>query len=395
MNIPGEVSGRPVTNRGVHLHPFGYHDYWMERADYWIGLLQSMHMSWVLALSEGDALYISGAAEALLDGGIIPIVRPHYQFPGPFTAQDAVAQLANLYARYNAPLIVQIGNEPFDPREWENGNVPPEDEAWAIIRDRWNQAAGLVVERGGFAGFPDGPGYSRNPFEIIGDPGHFWQDGKAVYLGHFYGKGRPVDYPYDPVSRTGEALTMEQYREALDDWADDPAWNEGQYVLDLMNQQRQEWAARNQEMYPDGITALDDDICFNGWQKIMYWSRQTFGFEVPIAMTEGGWVPRDRAGSGNNADLRWPYTTPKVVGKKTLAMYEADTPMFAITPWLLADEDMGGVGWPYDSWVGWAYSERYGREKPVVQTLQDNPPDGVAAKVSRIAELAQEVALFF
>jgi len=67
--IPTTVSGRPVGKRGVHLLPFGFHNFWMDNRDYWLDLLVSMNMSWCVALSESDALRISGAAEALLDAG--------------------------------------------------------------------------------------------------------------------------------------------------------------------------------------------------------------------------------------------------------------------------------------------------------------------------------------
>ena len=69
-----------------------------------------------------------------------------------------------------------------------------------------------------------------------------------------------------------------------------------------------------------------------------------------------------------------------MVATKTLEMFQADSPLLFQTPWLLADEDMGGVGWPFDCWVGWAYTDKYEREKPVVQMLQDNPPGPSAAK---------------
>jgi hypothetical protein len=386
MNIPDYVSGRRVTNRGVHLHPFGFHNEWMEEADYWVGLLQSMHMSWVLALSDSDALYISGAAEALLEGGIIPIVRFKYQFPNPWTEMEATEQLVALYGRYNAPCIIQFANEPFDSREWKDGEVPPKAQAWAIISDRWHEAAGQITERDAIAGFPDGPSYGENPFAIIGDEAHHWEEGRAVYLGHYYGKGRPLDFPEDDVSHYGTPLTMEEYRAALDDYADDPAWNEGEHVLGLMNEQRAEWA-------DPSLTPLDDDICWRGWEKVLHRSRETFGFEVQMALTEGGWVPRDRAGSGSVIDIRWPYTTPRMVAEKTLAMYEDDAPLFAICPWLLADEDMGGSGWPFDAWHGWAYSDKYGRQKPVIRTLQENPPPppGPTNEWAEVLKLAREL----
>lgn len=383
MRVPTEVSGRRVTNRGVHLVPFGFHDEWMERADYWVGLLRDMGMSWAVALSESDALVKSGAAEALLDGGVIPIVRFSYKFPSHFTEMAATEQLVALYARYGAPCVVQFANEPFDPREWKGGDVPPTAEAWLIIRDRWLEAANLITERGAVAGFPDGPCYEDNPFAIIGDEDLHWREGRAVFLCHNYGKGRPLDYPEDDVSRNGTPLTMEEYRAALDDYADDPAWNEGEHVLGLMNEQRAAWA-------DPGLTPLEDDTCWRGWEKTLEQSREAFGFEVQTAVTEGGWVPRDRAGS-NPADIRWPYTTPRMVAKKTLAMYGWDSPHFAVCPWLLGSESMGGSGWPYDAWTGWAYSDKYGFEKPVVQALRDGQPDEWA-EVLRLAREVRAIA---
>ncbi len=390
MEIPKTVSGRRVTTRGVHLQPSGQHageKGWMARADYWIGLLVSMHMSWVTAISDSDALYTSGAARALLEAGVIPIVRFAYTFPGAWTHGAAVEQLVNLYARYNAPLVVQFANEPFDEREWRKGEVPNYESAWAIIAARWAEAARAITERGAIAGFPDGPGYSENPFERIRATEGLWHEGQAVYLGHFYGKGRPLDYPYDEVSQRGVTLTMEEYRRLLDDYADDPQWNEGPSVLAQINAQRRAWAR-------PGQTALDDDTCFRGYEKVLAWSRASFGFEVPLAMTEGGWTPRDRPGSGNAVDIRWPMTTPKMVAAKTLAMYEADTPMFALTPWILASDDMGASGWPDDCWVGYAFSDRYGREKPVVRALQANAPEaapGLSAP-ARIAAARDRLA---
>ena len=130
------------------------------------------------------------------------------------------------------------------------------------------------------------------------------------------------------------------------------------------------------------------------------YSIEAFGYVVQMALTEGGWVPRDRAGS-NPTDIRWPYTTPNMVASKTLEAYQDDTPHFAICPWLLADGDMAGgdVGWPFDAWVGWAYEDKYGREKPVVGMLRENPPPvgcdpaGAAGKVGDAIPLLEGAVL--
>jgi len=365
MIIPDTLHGRPITDRGVHLGPFGFFP-WADEVETWRDLLVLMGISWVVVVSESDAFYLSGIPQVFLAAGIIPIVRFSYQFPGPWTQGDATAQLATLYAQHNAPLIVQFANEPFDVREWEGGEVPPLEEAWAIIAQRWHEAATTITDRGAFAGFPDGPCYGQNPFTRIGDPGHHWEEGRAVYLGHHYGKGRPIDYPEDDVSKYGVQLTYSEYLEQLDDYQDDPAWNEGPFVLGLMNQQRTDWANPN-------LTPLLDDTCFRGWEKVLYYAQEAFGFPIQIGMTEGGWVPRDRAGSAP-VDIRWPYTTPNQVAEKTLAMYNYPSPLFAICPWLAGCSVLGGVGWEDDAWVGGAWWDKYGLFKPVVQMLIDNPP---------------------
>lgn len=391
--IPTEVSDRQVTPRGVHLHPGGTHNAWMPQADYWLGLLVEMHISWVLAISASDNFRVSGAAEALLQAGIIPIVRFLYQFPDPWTHGWEVRNLARLYERYGAPLIVQFANEPYDDREWRTGrkgkSTKPKDpeQFWQTVAGLWNAAAQEIVSNGGIAGFPDGPCYDRNPFLEVGDPNDYWERGKAVYLGHFYGKGRPVDYPYDDVSQRGTPLTEEEYREALDDYADDPAWRD--IPLGTINEARRRLAK-------PGLTAIQDDTCWRGWEKVRYWSEQAFGFAVPMAMTEGGWVPRDRAGSGSDVDLRWPLTTPKAVARLTLEMETENErlgrPLFAHTPWLLADREMGGAdGWPFDAWVGWAYSERYGMEKPVVQALRRNPPRSEGTWQQKMSQILVQI----
>ena len=372
MDIPVEVSGRPVSTRGVHLQPFGHHGDWLDNASYWVDLLVSMGMSWVVLLTDSDAVrqthYGLNPLKVLLDAGIIPIIRERGIFPRPFTDHDTFRWTVDLYGQYGLKPFWIIRNEPFDDREWVKHRVPPD--AWDIIMRVWSQAASFIAANGGYVGFPDGPCYDFNPFESIRDHDCQWifDDGLGFYTGHHYGKNRPRDYPYDAVTRYGAQLTEESYQRLLDDYASDRTWREE--PIELLNQRRSEL----QSATP---TALEDDTCWRGWEKIAHWSLDTFGYTVPMAMTEGGWVPRDRPGTGHNTDIRMPHTTPKMVAKKTLQMFDTPSPFFAICPWLLADEDMGGIGWPFDAWHGWAYSGKYGRKKPVITALQQTPPKEV------------------
>jgi hypothetical protein len=369
LDIPHQVSGRPVTNRGVHLQPFGFHGDWLDNASYWVDLLVSMDMSWVVIITDSDSVRQkyhtpSSPLRVLLDAGIIPIIREQRPFPRDFIDHDTFLWTVDLYGQYGLKPFWIIRNEPFDKREWVGNKVP--SNAWDIIMRVWTKAAEFIASNGGYVGFPDGPAYRFNPFESFKTYDCQWifDEGFGYYTGHHYGKNRPRDYPYDAVTRYGAQLTEEAYRRLLDDFADDPRWREE--PIDVINQRRT-------DLQSDGLTAIRDDTCWRGWERVVYRSLYSFGYVVPMAMTEGGWVPRDRPGSGPNTDIRMPHTTPNMVAKKTLQMYDTPSPFFAICPWLLADEDMGGIGWPFDSWHGWAYNETYGRKKPVIEALQRAP----------------------
>jgi hypothetical protein len=373
LDIPATVSGRRVTNRGVHLHPFGFHGDWLRDAPYWVDLLRAMDMSWVVIITDGDSVRQTygtkkSPLEVLLDAGIIPIIREQRLFPYPFADHDTFLWTVDLYRNYDLRPFWIIRNEPFDIREWVQHKLPPN--ALEIVMKVWSEAAQFIAANGGYVGFPDGPSYNFNPFRKIEQFDCRWifDEAKGFFAGHHYGKNRPRDYPYDAVTRQGASLSEEAYQRLLDDFSGDPRWREE--PLESINQQRAQGRS------PD-LTPLVDDRCWRGWEKVAYWSKQSYGYIVPMAMTEGGWVPRDRPGSEAATDIRMPHTTPKMVAKKTLQIYESASPFFAICPWLLADQDMGGTGWPFDAWHGWAYKEKYGSEKPVITVLKRTPAKGV------------------
>lgn len=293
LEVPEQVSGRFVTNRGVHLQPFGHHGDWLNRASYWVDLMVSMGMSWAVILTDGDSVRQKhnglNPLEVLLDAGIIPIVREMKRFPAQFTERDTFLWTVELYGRYGLRPFWIIRNEPFDSREWAKQTVPAD--AWQTILSVWAQAAKFIASNGGYVGFPDGPCYRFNPFESLRDFGCQWifDQGMGFYAGHHYGKNRHRDYPYDAVTRYGAKLTEEAYQRLLDDMAGEPGWREE--GLDQINQRRD--ALQN-----PATTPLQDDTCWRGWEKVAHWSLETFGYVVPMALTEGGWVPRDRAGTG-------------------------------------------------------------------------------------------------
>lgn len=383
--LPETVAGRQVTPRGVHLLPAGYHDAWLPRADYWLGLMESMNLAWVVALSDGDAVtrpqdLIGGRSvvQLFLAQGIIPIVRIQCKLPRPYTHIAHVEELVRQYEPYGLRPIVQLANEPGDPREWVNGQVP--DDWFSFYCNEWfPSAAGSVVAAGGVAGFADGPCYPGDPFLLMQGTWPMWMAHDIVYLGHHYGLNRPPAYPYDSVAQYGTpAISDEDLRAHFGPHYDDPGLND--VPAALMTEARVNWPPQ------PGLTAIEDDTCWRGWERVQYWMQEHFGQTLLMAMTEGGWTPGARAGSGPDADIRYPKPTPQTVAAYTLDAFNAETPMFAQCPWLLADQEMGGGGWPYDSWVGWAYADIYGREKPVVDWLQENGDVDIPMAVARLCD---------
>lgn len=375
--LPEQVSGRTVTRRGVHLHPHGQHSHWIQRHDYWINLLHEMDMSWVVAVIDSDNLTIPrpilgdrSVAQLLLDEGIIPICRIQCTLPYPYPHVAHVEELARQFAEYGLKPILTAGNEPGNPREWRNHQVPPD---WFefYVGDWFPRTAQAIINAGGVAGFADGPSLPADPFPLMEDTWPLWESHDIIYTAHPYGLNRRHDYPYCQVVQATSPDQVPLLTDSdLQDWFgphyDDPGLNDT--PLGTINNER--ILGRQ-----PGLTALDDDVCWRGWERIASWMEQHFGHPLCIAMTEGGWTPGARAGIGPDADLRWPRPTPVQVADWTATILSdtgAPHPMFAQCPWLLADGDMAGydVGWPYDAWVGWAYERIYGREKPVIAALR-------------------------
>ncbi|HSR32648.1 MAG TPA: hypothetical protein VLY63_18965, partial [Anaerolineae bacterium] len=118
LQIPEKVSGRTVSNRGVHLQPFGFHGKWLDNASYWVDLMVSMGISWVVMLTEGDSVLEdrqgTNPIKVLLDAGIIPIIRDKQDFPRGFMNVETVRRTVPLYAQYGLRPFWQLYNEPFD-----------------------------------------------------------------------------------------------------------------------------------------------------------------------------------------------------------------------------------------------------------------------------------------
>ena len=390
MNYRNETTGV----KGVHLVPGPHQGGWMldpGSREYHLKLLADMGIEWVTMLTSGDSCLAEfdgrPAVVWLLNNGQIPIIRDYREdrekLPRLFNNQTTVARLAEIYSDYDLVPLIQLWNEPNNHREWKEQKVPRD--WWEQFVPVWCSAADVVLNHGGLPGFPDGDGaydfHYQHPFRDV--PRDLWERG-AWYATHAYGKGRPVNYPRDRVSRLGIGLTEGRYSALLDDFADDPAWREDS-LLEI-NAQRQSWAKASGSY-------IDDDTCWWRWRAIQLFASDILGFYVPQAVTECGWVPRDRASGMGCTDIRWPLTTPKRVAKKTVRMFrDLEKPynksVFAATPWIFNSPEDGA--WADACWVGGAFYEQYGYEKPVAKAMVEANVDRIASAVSGASTEPQE-----
>lgn len=364
----------PVTSRGVHWDAKKWHHSWLndrEMQVYRSGLLGRMGISWVTLLSDGTSVlqeFVDVAdgktkpvVQWFLDRQIVPIIREAGKMNRPFTCN--VKGLVAAFAPYGMKPQIIPGNEFGDAREWEGGEVPKDWKERCLAR--FQQAVSDIVGAGALCLFPDPLSDWAWWFEGMQHLAPMFQAGDIGIAAHLYGVGRDRLYPQGPEIQGRRHITEAEYRAALDDFIDHPHFREK--TVEMINHCRDTWA--------NPATVYDDPTCFGAWEVIRASARKWFGCEVAMCMTEGGWTPRDNARN----DDRYPYTTPKMVGRKTLEMFDAtDHGMYALTPWVINGEP----DWYTESWIGGAYydvidqdtGQPYGYEKPVVRMLEGVSP---------------------
>ena len=399
------------NGRGVHWSASVYHPSGAD-LQFWIDELKAMQIKWVKLLDDGGGSSIE-LCRALLDNGIMPVVRVYRERPNPGHIGgreiDAIRRLIDAGVRY-----FETNNEPDLPAEWQDNHRP---ENWLdIVVDNFIYDADAIQSMGGLPAFPAmGPGSKDNGLAKVVERGRIDIFEKGAWLAiHNYTLNHPLDYPYDPVNQEGQPLTREEY-ERLAAWQySHLTWEEIQELgipisredYDKFN--RWAWDGRSLEEINairaanknPGATIFDDASCFRAWELFGHLMYESLGFYIPIISTEGGPV----VGWGD--DNRYAKVNPTTQAEwqmRIVAFLQDEAPpwYFSVCTWLLASKPLGDFNptWDQMSWYTHAWDLQFGLDGqlPIVQMLKDTPakirhelrPEGETAAVTGVVTDAQ------
>ncbi|NOZ29229.1 MAG: carboxypeptidase regulatory-like domain-containing protein [Chloroflexi bacterium] len=332
--------------------------------DEWLPELIAMGVKWVKIANHDGGL---GFAELLLAHDIMPIVRIYRPEPNPGTLGERELRFVEEYVARGVRYF-EFNNEPDLGVEWAGGYIPPN--ALEIVARNAIIDMERILERGGYPAIPALATGSR--WDIVGKivelgrvdilQGPVWQ---AV---HNYAVNHPPEYPDDPGNQRGAPYTREFY-EAIraERWGRD-AWNGRS--LEEVNRLRAEHAN-------PGDTIMDDASCWRSYEFFDALVRRHLGRSLPVLATEGGWIV------GEDADPRYPATTPRLHMEQTLEVCRAlmgtsqrlpPAPdyFFCSAFWLIGNYVLGHWAAP---WEGQAwYSSRWPQGRlPIVDALKAEP----------------------
>jgi hypothetical protein len=344
------------SNRGIHWSASTDHANALANWPYWSSELAAMFISWVKLLDNG-AGSSRQMCEALLSRGISPIVRLYRPRPNPGQLQT----LSSILRRQPEPVLSAAsvtntvgGLIALGVRYFETTNEPNLRDEWNyadwqmnsltkrvdMVMDSWIRDADKIITLGGVpcfpalaqcghADLPEATGSIRWYIEAVRYLAEKYPRAamdilpRSVLAVHNYGGNHPPSYPYDPINH-----------------ADHPT-----------------------------DTIFQDDFCIRAYEVIDELVHETFGLDLPILCTEGGYVPPNDG--WERKDTRYDALTYDSQARLTVAAYswiaEHNPRVLAICPWLIANERMGHFDTSWTKSV-WYYQ---GGERPVVQTMKE------------------------
>ncbi len=354
--------------------------------NHWMGELKALQIKWVKLLDDSGGSSVP-LVRALLDNGIMPVVRIYREEPNPGhldgRGEVAVRKLVAAGARY-----FETNNEPDLAAEWENNHRPAN---WLdIVVDNFIWDADFILSEGGLPAFPAmGPGSKDNGFERVVKKGRkdLFERGAWAAI-HNYTLNHPLDYPSDAVNQSGQPLTQEEYEE-LKAWqyshlTAEQAERLGVSREDYFKNQNWAWDGRTMEMVNDlrarsanpGQTIFQDANCFRGFELFGHQIQAALGFHVPVISTEGGPV----VGWGD--DRRYAKMNPTTQAEMQMGIIQfmqdqAPPWYFSCCTWLLVSKPLGDFNptWEQMSWYTHSWDQQFGLhgELPLLQMLRDTP----------------------
>ncbi|MDW8102131.1 MAG: carboxypeptidase-like regulatory domain-containing protein [Anaerolineae bacterium] len=336
----------PADNgRGIHWSASIYHPEG-EALRYWINELKEMNIKWVKLLDDGAGSSLK-LCEALLNEGIMPVVRLYRHEPNPGhiggREVETVKKLVSIGVRY-----LETNNEPNIPIEWKGGYMPPN---WVeIVVENFIIDADIILGLGGLPAIPAfSVGEKTDIFsEIARRRPDLFEAGIWAAI-HNYTLNHPIDYPYDPVNQEGKPLTREEYLSyGPVEWV----WDRN--PLEWIN----EWRAKDKN---PGATVMEDPSCFLAFEQVNALIVRACGHSIPIISTEGG------PSVGSRDDRRYPRITPAlhrdiVVAINDFMQRQAPPYYFAMCHWLIANYKIGHFDptWETQAWYTDWWNDLFG-----------------------------------
>jgi len=345
---------RPANDNGRGLHG-SFDAAWNggeQGYDYWITLLTEMNIKWFKVLDDrGSSLPF---CEKLLAADIFPIVRILRRDPPPNDTPEpnpghigdpeiqTIKRLIEVGVRY-----FETNNEPNLTREWKHNAMPSNSiEAAKLVALNWLFDARLILSLGGYPGLPAiSCGGELDLMDALVALGRqeILLEGCWIAL-HNYAQNRPLNYPDDPVNRTGQPLTPAQYDlGAYTQWA---WWNTARGTADTLDEVND---LRANQANP-ASTLQHDHACFREFEYYHSLALKYLGRAIPIISTEAGYR------IGRREDLRYPRITPEMHCEQTVALFdymqrEAPDYYFAATlSCLIRSDENEPDAWHSDFW---------------------------------------------
>lgn len=315
--MPLDNKPRPLNDNRIGLHGVASTGIFETRDHPWSTvlrpLLEAMDIRWFLFLTAGTSNL--PLAKRLVDMGIMPICRFYFNQQYPDYQIDPVA--IREFVKVGVPYFV-FANEPDSPKvEWSK----PMPHNWLeIVVDTFIRDAQICIGEGGiplFPAFSFGSDTKRpNVAQMIVDRAGAFAPTlihEMCWTTHNYGLGKPILYPDDPVTKTGEQITQEEYESYGQPWVG-PEFSWGGVSREEVNRQR----AAMPEVRDGTDNILKNPTCFRNYEYFNHLIFEATGEKMPIFGTEMGW----HFHSGIQDDDRWPFLTPWEASEITLDAFK-------------------------------------------------------------------------